>query len=283
MSRGPTASPSASLAAVFVGEGQGAPAVKLYSLVSAFLLHAGVLFGAGLFFSFASPEGDAAKESAFVSLRFEEATERPWTFSPPRLNRQAQRRQSQPPPPPVLRPVFQTVPEIKTLLPRAPRVEPAPETTRREPLLSTRPWNTRRAPDEPTMRRPVSRERPVERPLTSVLELSVSPERSASLTPRVPSAHPAGRRGDLRSRPPKIISYPKYCPLSVYRGGRLVVEVKILPDGSVGEVRLVGRVTDERLRKAARWTAKRMRFLPALDAGRPVTRIERIPVRIKPN
>lgn len=72
---------------------------------------------------------------------------------------------------------------------------------------------------------------------------------------------------------------PRYPPLSRARGeqGVVVLEVEVLPDGGVGTVRVLEEPGYPRLTSAAIDAVRAARFEPAINHGRPVRSIVKVP------
>lgn len=103
--------------------------------------------------------------------------------------------------------------------------------------------------------------------------------------PSAPTSEPASRAATagVSSGAEAELVKPRYPALSIRAGeeGTIILEIEVLPDGSVGFVRIIDSPGYDRLEKAAIEAVKRSRFTPAQSEGIAIRQVLRKTIRFR--
>jgi protein TonB len=160
-------------------------------------------------------------------------------------------------------PLNQTVQPSASSAPTPPEAEPLPETPSPTPEPKPQPQPaTKPAPQpQPTTAKQAQSQPP--RPATQPIAVAAAPMASPDVGPKPTSS-------------PK----PPY-PLSAFKAkqeGKVVLELEVLEDGAVGQVRLAQSSTVESLDESALATVKKWRYSPAQKGGQIVKQWIRVSI-----
>ena len=106
-----------------------------------------------------------------------------------------------------------------------------------------------------------------------------------TLTPPAPATPPVSRAataGVSRGAEADLVK-PRYPALSIRAGeeGTIILEIEVLPDGSVGFVRVIESPGYDRLEKAAIDAVRKSKFSPAQRDGSPIREVVRKTIRFR--
>lgn len=163
-------------------------------------------------------------------------------------------------------------PVVATLLVRPITPEAPPS-----PSLAPRPL--------PVERRPLSRPQPVPAAAPAVLATPAANGEPATVALPVKAPPPAPPPALPVSAPQFDAAYlnnppPAYPPVSrrLREEGRVVLHVRVLPDGLPDEIEVQSTSGSPRLDQAARETVRRWRFVPARQGGDAIAAWVRVPI-----
>lgn len=160
-------------------------------------------------------------------------------------------------------PLNQTVQPPAASAPTQPQVEPLPETLTPQPQPQSQPQPiTKPAPQpQPTTAKQAQSQQP--RPATQPITVAAAPMAAPDVGPKPTSS-------------PK----PPY-PLTAFKAkqeGRVVLELEVLEDGAVGQVRLAQSSAVESLDESALATVKKWKYSPAQKGGQIVKQWIRVSI-----
>jgi protein TonB len=160
-------------------------------------------------------------------------------------------------------PLNQTVQPSAASAPTPPEAEPLPETPTPQPQSQPEPQATPKpAPQpQPTTAKQAQSQQP--RPATQPIAVAAAPMATPDVGPK-PTSSP---------KPP----YPPSA-FKAKQEGRVVLELEVLEDGAVGQVRLTQTSTVESLDESALATVKKWKYLPAQKGGKIVKQWIRVSI-----